>query len=249
MNCREARLLAPLYLSGELDPERRSSCDLHLASCPACEEVFEQQRACDARLAAALGSDLPEMARVNKINQYVRSRIPAVELERSRKQRWLVPSAIAASLIAAMIGLYTLIVPSAVPPSYAAAAQDHRTEVVEHQPRHWRSTPAELQALMARSGLSLTQAAALAAPGYWLEHAKTCGIAGRRTLHLVFSNGAQQYSLYLRPDDGPKEDVRLIQHNMEAVAGFETGHFSALLVTTGTSTRCNELAHLAAARL
>jgi hypothetical protein len=242
-------MLGPLYLSGELDPQRRSSCDLHLGSCPACEEAFEQQRACDVRLVAALDSDVLDTSRIDIINQYVRNRIADLEPQPSRKQRWLVPGAIAASLIAAAIGIYTLIVPSAVPPSYAAAAEDHWTEVVEHQPRHWRSTPAELQVLMVRSGFSLTQAAALAAPGYWLEHAKTCGIAGRRALHLVFTNGAQQYSLYLRPNGAPKEGVRLIQRSTEAVAGFETGRFSALLVTVGTSTQCNELAHLTAARL
>lgn len=248
MKCHEVQFLAPLYLSGELDAERRCMCDLHLPSCPACEEAFEQQRACDARLVAALGSDLPEMARVHKINRYVRGHIMAAEPERSRKQRWLVPGAIAASLIAATVGICTLMVPS-TPPAYTAAAKDHWTEVVEHQPRHWRSTPAELQALMTRSGFSLSQAAALAAPGYWLEHAKTCGLAGRRALHLVFTNGTQQYSLYLHPDDAPKSDIRLIRHNTEAIAGFETGRFNALLVTTGTSTQCNELARRAAARL
>lgn len=249
MKCDEVRFLAPLYLSGELDAERRCLCDLHLSSCPACEEAFEQQRACDARLVAALGSDLPHTERADKINEYVLKRLATIEPQRSSKRRWLVSSAIAASLVAAAIGIYTLLVPAAVPPSYVAAAEDHWAEVVEHQPRHWRSKPGELQALMARSGFSLAQAAALAAPGYWLEHAKMCGIAGRRALHLVFTNGTQQYSLYLRPDDGQKGEIRLVRYNKEAVAGFETGHFGALLVTAGTSTECKELAHLTAARL
>lgn len=248
MNCHDVRRLAPLYLSGELDPEQRYSCDLHLASCRACEESYEQQRDCDERLVAVLASDLPDTSRVDRINRHVRNRIAALEPQRT-KHRWLVPGAIAASIIAAAVGLYTLVLPSAVPPSYAAAAEDHWAEVVEHQPRHWRSNPAELEALMARGGFSFTHVAALAAPGYWLEHAKTCGIAGRRTLHLVFTNGLQRYSLYLRPDEGGKEGIRLVRLNEEAVAGFETGHFNALLVTAGTSTQCKELADLTAARL
>ena len=64
MKCHEVQFLAPLYLSGELDAERRCLCDLHLSSCPACEEALEQQRACDARLVAALGRNwnYPEVA-------------------------------------------------------------------------------------------------------------------------------------------------------------------------------------------
>jgi len=247
MNCTDLRHLFPLYLSGELTPQQRQSCDLHLQFCRECEEILEQQRTCDARMIAFLGNDLPNGSQIERVNQYIREHISAAP--RNRKQRWLVPGAIAASLIAGTVCAYTWIASFAVPPSYTAAAQDHWAEVVEHEPRHWRSTPAEMQFLIAASGLSSDQVSALAPAGYWLERTKVCGIAGRRTLHLVFSNGAQQYSLYVRPHRGVKERVRLIQHNSEEVAGFETGRFSAVVVTTGTSAECEELARLAAARL
>ena len=247
MNCDELRHLAPLYLSGELTPQQRQSCDIHLQSCRECEEILEQQRTCDARLVAILGNDVPNHSQIDRINRYIREHIAAAP--RSRKHRWLVPGAIAASLIAGIFCAYAWMTSFAVPPSYAAAAQDHWAEVVEHEPRHWRSTPAEIQFLIAAGGLSSDQVAALAPTGYWLEQAKVCGIAGRRTLHLVFSNGTQQYSLYVRPHRSAKERVRLIQHNAEEVAGFETGRFSVLVVTTGTYTQCEEIARLAAARL
>lgn len=247
MNCDELLHLAPLYLSGELASPQRQSCDLHVQSCRECEEILKQQRICDARLVAILGNEVPDHSQIDRVSRYVREHIAATS--RSRKQRWLVAGAIAASLIAGIVCAYAWMTSFAVPSSYTAAAQDHWAEVVEHEPRHWRSTPAEMQFLIAASGLSSDQVSALAPAGYWLEHAKVCGIAGRRTLHLVFSNGTQQYSLYIRPHRGVKERVRLIRHNAEEVAGFETGRFSALVVTTSTSTQCEELARLAAARL
>jgi anti-sigma factor RsiW len=247
MNCDELRHLAPLYLSGELAPQQRQSCDLHLQSCRECKEILEQQRACDARLVAILGNEMPNHSQIDRVNRYIREHIAAPP--RSCKQRWLVPCAIAASLIAGIVCAYAWMTSFAVPPSYTAAAQDHWAEVVEHEPRHWRSTPAEIQSLIAASGLSSHQVAALAPTGYWLQRAKLCGIAGRRTLHFVFSNGPQQYSLYVRSHRGAKESVRLFQHNTEEVAGFETGRFSALVVTIGTPTQCAEIARLAAARL
>jgi hypothetical protein len=247
MNCGELRNLSPLYLSGELTSQQHQSCELHLQSCRECEEILEQQRTCDARLAAVLRNDVPDHSQIDRVNRYVREHIAAAP--RSRKQRWLVPGAIAASLIAGIVCAYAWMTSFAVPPSYTAAAQDHWAEVVEHEPRHWRFTPAEIQILITENELSTNQVAALAPAGYWLERAKICGIAGRRTLHLVFNNGTQQYSLYVRPQRGATERVRLIRHNAEEVAGFETGHFSALIVTTGSSTQCEELARLAATRL
>lgn len=247
MNCTDLRHLFPLYLSGELTPQQRQSCDLHLQFCRECEEILEQQRTCDARLVAVLGNDLPNDSQIERVNQYIREHISAAP--RNRKQRWLVPGAIAASLITGIVCAYTWMASFVAPPSYTAAAQDHWTEVVEHSPRHWRSTPAEIQSLIAASGLSSRQVASLTPTGYWLQRAKVCGIAGHRTLHLVFTNGKQQYSLYVRPHRGPEAPIRLIRHNTEEVAGFETGRFSAWVVTVGTSAQCEEIAHLAAARL
>jgi len=242
MNCGEVRNLAPLYLSGEMSEEQRQSFASHLAACPECEAEIERQSTLDARLLAALCEESPDTSR---IEQSLRRHIASTQSHK----RWMGAGAVAASLIAALVGSYALLRPSPAPGSYADAARDHWAEVVEKQPRHWRSGPAEIEALGAQSGLSIAQITALAPAGYRLEHAKTCGLDGQRMLHLVFTNGAQEYSLYLRPHRSIKERVRIVRSNSEQVAGFETGHFTALVVTVGPAAQCEELAQLTAARL
>lgn len=241
MNCGEVRTLAPLYLSGEIGPDQRGSFAAHLASCPECEHEIERQRSLDARLLSVLGTE-PGTAR---LEHNVRRRIQA---EQSRRG-WAGLIAAVAAVLLAMVGIHALLRPTSASGFYTAAARDHWTEVVEHQPRHWRSGTAEIQTLAAQNGLSSAQVTALAPAGYWLEHAKTCGLDGRPALHFVFTNGTQQYSLYVLPHRGGKEAVRVVQRNSEQVAGFETGQFRAFLVTVGSPAECEQLARLTAARL
>lgn len=242
MNCGEIRNLAPLYLSGEISEEQRQSFAHHLAACPACEAEIERQSTLDARLLAAFCEESPDTSRIEQ------SLLRHIASAQSRK-RWMGAGAIAAGVIAALMGSYALLRPSPAPRSYADAARDHWAEVVEKQPRHWRSGPAEIETLAAQSGLSVVQVEALAPAGYWLEHAKTCGLDGQRMLHLVFTNGTQEYSLYVRPHQSTKERVRIVRSNSEQVAGFETGHFTAFVVTVGPAAQCEELAQLTATRL
>lgn len=241
MNCGDVRAMTPLYLSGEIGSSQRSAFAAHLASCPECEHEIARQRSLDTRLLSAVGAE-PDTARLERI---VRRRI---HTEQSR-QRWIGLVAAAATVFLAVAVAYVVRQPTYAVGLSTAAARDHWTEVVEHQPRHWRSGAAEIETLAAQNGLSSAQLTALAPVGYWLEHAKTCGLQGRRTLHLVFTNGAQQYSLYVLPHRGGKRDIRIVRRNSEQVASFETGRFTALLVTVGSSAECKQLARLTAQRL
>jgi anti-sigma factor RsiW len=242
MNCRELKNLTPLHLSGELEASDRRRFDAHLAACPACAQEVERLACLDAQLVEALGTRLPDATRVE---QAVRSRISAERLRR----RWLLGGAIAAGIVAALAGAYGLVHLGPAPRMYADAARDHRAEVVDHQPRRWRSNPAEIQELTQPNGLSFAQAAALAPAGYALERAKNCGLDGQRMLHLIFRNGTSEFSVYLRPHRSLQEPVRLAQGNHEQVAGFETGRFRALVVTAGPELDCEHLAQLAKQRL
>lgn len=237
MNCSELRKWAPLYLTDEIGEELRRQFAAHLAECPACEREMEQQAHLDARLAAALGRDLPDSSRVE------RAVCRQIASERSRR-RWM-----SLGSMAAAAGVAVLLLFPQAPRAYKDAARDHRAEVVEKQPRRWRTGSTEVAAVAAQAGLSYSQATSLAPEGYTLEHAKICGLAGERVLHLVFASGAHEYSVYVRPHRGSPEGVRLVKRGSEEVAGMETGRFTALVVTAGSAAECKGLARFAAARL
>jgi hypothetical protein len=151
-----------------------------------CEDI-SGEAAMDARLREALGAELPDASRIERA---VRRRISG---ERSR--RWAIAAA-AVVLLAAVLG-YRMLRTERL---FIEAAIDHRLEVTDHQPRHWRSDPAEIAKLAAR--YQLPDPAALAPEGYRLEHAKMCGLDGQPALHLVYTNGGGEVSLFVRAQTG-----------------------------------------------
>jgi anti-sigma factor RsiW len=236
MNCMDIRTLAPLWHSGELSGEEQASFATHLASCASCEREIRQQAALDGRLKAAFAGNAPDTAR---IEESVRRHLATGH----RRRRWLMAGAAAA---AAIVGL--LFVPNS-PRIYADAARDHQKEVVEKQPRHWRTGAGEIGGLTVRVGLSYAQAAALAPAGFQLERARFCALGGQAVLHLVFGDGTRDYSLYLLPHTGRNAGEHLVHVNSVEVAGFETGHFTALVAGAGTSVPCEEFARWTASHL
>ena len=232
---------APLYLSGEMEPEEHAAFEAHLANCPACAAKLAADRNLDAALRSALG-DLPDAGRLEQVLQR--------KISADRKRRHLAwAGAIAASLALLAGGVFAWARWTGPPQWYTDAALDHRTEVIEGQPRHWRSGDAEIAELAAKTGLQPGQMTALGAAGYRLERAKICGIGGRRMLHLVFTNGRQRYSVFVSAQVGPVQTARAIQRGAEQVAGFETGHYRGVVVSEGSAVECAELAQAAAGRL
>ena len=195
MNCREVLEAAPLFLSGEMNPEQHRAFTAHLEVCSACEREMTLQSLLDARVAAVLGGDAPDTVRIERavLNQ--------IEGRRILRRRWfgVAVGAIAAGLIAASYGLLR---PTPAAKLYVDAARDHWAEVVEKQPRHWRSGADQIEALARQKGLSLAQTTALAPEGYSLEGAKICGLDGQRMLHLVFTKGRRNFSVFVNPHRG-----------------------------------------------
>ena len=241
MTCQEARDRAPLYLSAEMSAAERERFAAHLAACPACRQEIEAQAQVDSRIAAALGGELPDATRIER---RVRHEISSA----ASRRRWVAAGAVAACLLPAA-GIYGLVRQAPAPAGFVDAAHDHRVEVMEGQPRRWRTDTAEIGEVSAQGGLSYTQAAALAAPGYTLERAKICGVHGERMLHLVFSDGTRRYSLYVGPHPGAKAPVRSVRSGSEQVAGFDTGRLRAMVVTAGSAAECAQFVQVAAARL
>ena len=133
-------------------------------------------------------------------------------------------AAVVAAVLLALAG-YRLTRP---PQMFVDAARDHRAEVVEKAPRRWRGS----------------DNAAPAVAGYSLVRAKICRLDGRRILHLVYTDGRTEYSLYLTPP-GARAPVGEIRQGGEVVEGFVRG----VAVADAPTEECRKFAGAAAAAL
>jgi anti-sigma factor RsiW len=225
-----------------MDAEEHDAFAAHIAGCSACAARIAADRNLDATLRSAFGGFEPDAGR---LEQALRWHISA---DRRRRHRaWA--GAIAATVALLAGGALAWSRWTSPPQWFSDAAFDHRTEVVDRQPRRWRSSDTELAGLAAANGLRLEQVTSLAATGYRLERAKICGIDGERMLHLVFFNGTRRYSVFVSPHPGPAVTVRSIRRGAEQMAGFETGRFRGLVVSDGSAAECAELARAAERRL
>jgi hypothetical protein len=231
MNCEDILELAPLYLSGELDEAERARFRAHLAGCWNCARMVARQEQMDALLRDAFASDLSQPAAALK------------SIQKTRSVRLLTAGAIAATIAAAAILGIRILRPSSV---FSDAAEDHRVEVVNHQPRRWRTDPAEIQKIAQHYGFSEVGVLTAVLPGYKLEHAKMCGIAGKPALHLVYTNGNQEFSVFvLRRTGLSTENFRDVSLDHQHLTAFENDRFDTIVTTAGSSMECLELARLA----
>ena len=124
-------------------------------------------------------------------------------------------------------------------PVYAAAARDHRLEIVELQPRKWSTDRGAIAVLARRQGVSIRPSSSLALVGFHLAQGKLCFLDGKIFLHLVYANEAGSVSVFLRPADRV-EPVHAETHGAEHVAGFQDRNLTALFVTeqSGDAWRC-----------
>jgi hypothetical protein len=148
----------------------------------------------------------------------IRSRIV-----RRRRVGW--SAAAACGAVALALGWYGLTRP---PQIFVDAARDHRAEVVEKAPRRWRGS----------------DDAAPAVTGYRLVRAKFCRLDGRRVLHLVYTDGRTEYSLYLTPPGAPAPTGE-IREGGEVVEGFVRG----VAVADAPPEECRKFARAATAAL
>lgn len=118
---------------------------------------------------------------------------------------------------------------------YAAAARDHRSEVILHQHRAWLTDRASLETLAAREGVTVSAVFNLAPQGYHLDRAKFCRLAGNVFLHLVYSDGTREFSVFLRSRDGSRADgVQSADLAPEKLAVFRTERLDGMIVTDGS---------------
>jgi anti-sigma factor RsiW len=257
MNCSDIHELAPLYVCGELDAAHAAEFDVHLKQCPSCLDEMEAQSRLDALLRQAL---LAEDVDVAELHRRVRERMaretiePSVVSVRPRGRGWLKAAVgVAAAFVLTVAGYLSF--PGRFQGVYADAAQDHQMEVVDRSPRHWTTDSTELAALERRLGISLNVPQELAG-GYHLEHGKICRLDGQLYLHLVYTDGTTEFSLFLRPRDGERltgrisgtSNGRLLRASDsgdEHLAAFATSHLIAVIAVdkpAGESVECARVA-------
>jgi anti-sigma factor RsiW len=271
MNCNDIHELAHLYVCGELDAARAAEFDAHLKTCSSCLQEIEEQSRIDARVRKAL---IAEDFDVSRVNRRVRelmaaepmipsaSPAPAAVLvsnpRSSSGRRWLSAAAgIAAAFVLAAAGY--LMLPGKFSRVYADAAEDHQGEVIDHSPRRWFTDPAQISAVEKHFGLSIDVPRELSG-GYHLEHAKVCQLDGKLYVHAVYTDGAHEFSLFLRPRDterltGTVQGIangRLVHTSMsgdEQLASFKTSRLLAVVATNQDSSAAIADARLASAAI
>ena len=249
MNCEDVSMQTPLFLAGDLDPVRMELFSAHLNSCPGCACELGRQAAFDASLRTGI---LAENVDTSRIDGYIQRQI-APQAPSRNPRRWLVAATgLAALVLASVIGIWAFAFRTK--PVYAAAARDHRWEIVDGQPRRWLTSRAAIAALAARQGVPDSLIATIAPPGYRLVEGKLCRLDGRIFLHLVYANGLANFSVFLRRPDGKgpagtNREVLVATQGAEHIAGFDDAQLSALIVTEQSGNAALAIARSAAAVL
>jgi len=238
MNCKEIEELAPLYLSGEMEEDRKVLFHTHLAECRSCAQQMERLSAMDARLRKALCAGLPEAGALE--------RSVSRQIAQKRAEWWQLIAAVAAVLLIIAVLNYGIFRPGPGARLFMEVTRDHRQEVIEHQPRRWRSGPSEIEELAAR--YQLRDVAALAPAGYRLEHAKMCGLDGQPALHLVYTNGVQEVSLFVRSRTGGNRGISATSAGDVRLASFQNDRIQ-LIAAGGASGDCLRFVRFAASVL
>jgi anti-sigma factor RsiW len=258
MNCTDTMTLLPIYISGELDRARAAELAAHLECCPACAQEMASQREMDTLLRAGVLADDVSAA---EVDHWVRERIaPAPPRLLAVALRWqLVAAAIVTLLLIAGVA-YRAFLTSKPASLYSDAARDHRSEVIFRQPRRWLVSEAAIEKLAEQRGVSPAAVASLAPTGYRPEHAKLCRLDGRIFLHLVYTDGTHEFSVFLRQRDSdamPGKPLDTVNGRQlyradfgdEHLGCFETDRLSAMVVTNQPGQAALTLARRAAAAL
>lgn len=247
--------LLPAYLEGHLDSGHAADIDAHLKTCSSCLQEMELQAQVDARVRDTV---LSEPIDVTDLDRLIRENLSA-ELHRNAHQqfesvrrRWAAATiGVVAILLLLGVGYHTLFGkrPAGV---YAAAAADHRVEIVEEQPRAWFTNPSQIEGLAESQDVPPEAVQVLGSGTYHLDRGKLCWLDGRIFLHLAFSDGAHKFSLYLRPRDaGSFSSGALDSTNAgpEHVAAFQTSRLAAIVVTGEPGDAALQFARFASAKL
>ena len=137
---------------------------------------------------------------------------------------------------------------SNVPIVYADAAQDHYDEVVKQYPRGWLRSAAQINAFVQEHTGDAAVIAALAPAGYRVDRVRLCELELSNYVHLVYSDGEDEISFFIRRQDGEKLAGRRATKvkgaaiyaeavNALYVAGFQSPRYTILVVSGQSAER------------
>jgi anti-sigma factor RsiW len=210
--------------------------DFHLGLCSECASRWTEQDRYDALLREAGTAEEPE---VSAVLAHVRKQMHATSRVPFKILATLAATAAVATallLVATRAGL-----PQAAPALFLDAAGDHTDEVIKQEPREWVRGENNINQFVTRE-LAVTRIVpALAPEGYHIDRAKICQLQNQLYVHLVYSNGSQEISFYVRhnnPGQMPGHVVERVngtplyagQADGLEVAGFQRSDLSVLLV-------------------
>jgi len=242
MNCQEVQRLV-MYDSAGLDAVRASALRAHLETCSACREQLQQQRELDHRLRAVLLAETLDTSEIeHRVRENIRSNSPPITFSRTVLRF----AAVAAAVLLAAVAAWRYWSPGQPVQICADAAHDHLREVVGKEPRRWVSERPAIDALADRMMISVSALSRFAAPGYHLERARVCRLDRQLFLHLVYSNGAREFSLFLRPErSGNGAGFYAANFGQEHIASVLTNRTRAVIVSEESAQLAAKLARMA----
>jgi len=242
MNCKELDQNSTFYFSHELDVQQSADFLAHLESCPSCAAKVRQQQELDHLLrSTVLSQEMDTRALEFRIRRELRS----------TPQRHIVFPRRLALVAAGLVLLATLGLLSSnwlrttrqASAICADAIVDHRVEVTENAPRKWTADLGIIAAVSQKVIGTQINPEQFTPSGYHFERAKICSLVNKRYVHIVFSNGNQEISMFVRTrDSGAMQAVswwnkgRLYQDILgnTNVARIDGQRLSFVLVGDGT---------------
>ncbi|MBV9075813.1 MAG: hypothetical protein JOZ10_19485 [Acidobacteria bacterium] len=256
MNCPNYEQVTDAYLSGEIDGADWRS---HLNCCPDCAAKLQAESDFDLIVKHAVNE---ERLQTRQLEAHVRA-----EIRKSRKL-WHIPTftkmryGIAATVTFGVLGLATFGYSKGRMDHNAVcsdAADDHQEEIVAKAPKKWRSDMKQVEALSAKIVGDPSVAERVAPAGYHLIGARVCTLHDKDYMHLDFSDGSNEISLFVRRLDSPTLKSRLIDlfssdDSVERVETFSVGSaerhdLSLVVVSSSPVPDVQKLVNDAASRL
>jgi anti-sigma factor RsiW len=257
MNCSYYEQVSNAYLTGEIDgPEWRK----HLSECPACAAKLREESDFDLLVRHAVNE---ERVQTRQIEAHVRAAIRG-------SSPWNRPGFVMLRYAAAAtVALATLLIATF---GYANgrmeqnaicidAAEDHQEEIIGKARRKWRTEAKEVAALSQKITGDPWVAQHLAPAGYSLVGARTCILHGKRYLHLNYSDGSHEVSLFVRPQDDQNTILGRAMHwfdfrgtEVEPVEGLTVGsarrnHVMLVIVSSSPVAEVRKAIEMAATQL
>lgn len=257
MNCSEVKFVLPLYLSSEIDAPEMAAFELHVQQCGPCARELEYARHCDDLLRDAFREQSLD-------TQGLRERV-GNQIRKTKRRRFLFGRPIytlpiaAALLIAIIIGIFAALRGGLSQTVYAAALDDHFTEIVQREPRPWREKPEEIKQFVRAELGDADFLDSFAPAGYQLKRALPCYLLDKVYVHLVYQSGGREISIFVRRKDVelPGATIEVVNGcplhaaaiNHFEIAGFKSQRYTVLVVSDLPRAESLQIARRAAASI